>query len=126
MTAEGVRSHSSTKKTSSSSSSEQNATVLRPPPPQADDPLSLTMEGEERPESHGLLAVLSSGVMGGVYLRQLLRPRRERMVVEASSDMAAGTGGCLAPGRLAAKRDVGEEGRGTGREEHEGAWRGAL
>ena len=78
MTAEGVRSHSSAQpKTSSSSSSEQNATVFLPPLP-ADDPLSLTM-GEVRPESHGLGAALRSGVIGGVYLRQLLRPRRARM-----------------------------------------------
>lgn len=86
--ADGVRSHSSATWTSSSSSSEQNATVFLPPL-LTDDPLSLTRDGEVRPEVHGLGSALSSGVMGGVHLRQLLSPRRRREV-GASSDMASG------------------------------------
>ena len=88
MTAAGVLSHSSAQKISSSSSSSQKETVFRQPQ-SADEPLSLTTAGEVRPEVQGLGAALSSGVIGGVSLRQLLRPGRVHVLaMGGSSDMA--------------------------------------
>ncbi len=88
MKAAGVLSHSSAQKISSSSSSSQKETVFRQPP-SADEPLSLTRAGEVRPEVQGLGAALRSGVIGGVSLRQLLRPGRVQVLaMGGSSDMA--------------------------------------
>ena len=86
MAAAGVRSHSSAQKTSSSSSSEQNETVFLQPL-LTEDSLSLAIDGDVRPELHGLGAALRSGVIGGVSLRQLLSVGRVS-VLDGSSDMA--------------------------------------
>ena len=92
MTAAGVLSHSSAQKTSSSRASSQKETVFRQPQ-SGDEPLSLTTAGEVRPDEHGLGAALSSGVIGGVSLRQLLRPGRvQGLAMGGSSDMALGIG----------------------------------
>ena len=95
------------------------------------DPHSLAIEGDVRPESHGLGAALRSGVIGGVIFRQLLRWARVR-IVTGSSDMVvsvsrsrsrsgAGSGcSCASPERACAA-DGPREGAQRDAEGREGA-----
>ena len=107
MTAAGVLSHSSAKNTSSSSSPPQNETVFLPRLLQ-DEPQSLPPDGDVRPDVHGLGAALSSGVIGGVSLRQLLSVGRVS-VLDGSSDMAwRDSGSKSESGRMA---DLGSQDR---------------
>ena len=115
MAAAGVRSHSSAQKTSSSSSSEQNETVFLQPL-LTEDSLSLAIDGDVRPELHGLGAALRSGVIGGVSLRQLLRECRVR-VVGGSSAMSGCKGVSGRPEWDASRlEEAGEGGDGGERE----------